>query len=145
MNPGGGHEKNNLRLGKKSKFRGDKQREKKAGRKRLDREYRRKGSRETPLETEKLVFEDFNALEFNIIYNLNKKKAYGKNSADLIKIIRARKVPQRDIMTVLSEFVEKLSARDWGGIHAGEDGKIYVSLNIEKKIIIEEYIEFNRP
>lgn len=145
MNPGGGHEKNNPRLGKKSKLRGDKQREKKAGRKRLDKEYRRKGTRETPLETEKPVFRDFNDLEYNIIYNLDRKKAYGKNSADLIKIIRARKISQRDIMTFLSEFVEKLTARDWGGIYTGEDGKIYVSLNIEKKIFIEQYIESNRP
>lgn len=145
MNPGGGHERNNPRLGKKSKFRGDKQREKKAGRKRLDREYRRKGSRETPLETEKSVFKEFNDLEYNIIYNLDKKKAYGRNSVDLVKIIRARKVPPRDIMTALSEFVEKLSERNWGRVYSGVDGKIYVSLNIEKKIFIEQYIELKRP
>ena len=60
MNPGGGHQKNNPHLGKKSKFRVDKQREKKAGRKRIGKEYRQKGVKETPLKKVNDVFQDIN-------------------------------------------------------------------------------------
>jgi len=145
MNPGGGHQKNNPRLGRKSRMRGDKQREKKAGRKRLSKEYRRKGARETPLEKEEIVIGDFDDVEYKILYALNKKKAYGNDSADVIKIIRARQVPPRKIDEVLSSFERKLLIREWGRIYKGEDGKTYVSLNIDKKEIIEQYIEVNRP
>lgn len=144
MDPGGGHEKNNPRLGKKSNFRGDKQREKKAGRKRVGKEYRRKGAREVPLEKKDVKFHEFNDMEYNILYNLNKKKAYGNNSADLIKTIRARQVPPRKIDEVLLQFSKKITSRDWGKVYPGDDGKTYISLNIEKKNIIESYIELNR-
>lgn len=145
MNPGGGHEKNNPRLGKKSKFRGDKQREKKAGRKRISREYRRKGTRETPLSIKEKVLEPFDDLEFNIIYNLNKKNSYGENSADLKKIIRARKVPPGKMDEVLEKFISKIEGREWGKVYEGEDGNLYVSLNIKKRILIEQYIDISVP
>ena len=83
-------------------------------------------------------------MEYNILYNLNKKRAYGDNSADLIKIIRARQVPPRKIDEVLQQFSAKITARDWGRTYQGDDGRTYISLNIEKKGFIQGYIELNR-
>lgn len=145
MNPGGSHQKNNPHLGKKSRFRGDKQREKKAGRKRISKVYRQKGARETPLAKKDIIPEAFNDLEFNILFNLNKKKVYSDNSADIVKVIRARNVPPRKVEEVLEVFSDKLEQRDWGYVYKGDDEKLYATLNIEKKSIIEQFIEINMP
>ena len=106
MNPGGGHEKNNPRRGKKSPARGDKQREKKAGRKRLGKEYRKKGVREVSLPDVE-VYEDLNEKEFNVLFNLNKKKAYGEDSTNLDLIVKMRGTKPSLIPQFIEDFKRK--------------------------------------
>ena len=54
-------------------------------------------------------------MEYNLLFNRYKEKAYRKNSADLIKIIRARHVKPCKVDEVLQQFSEKITARDWVG------------------------------
>ena len=144
MNSGGGHEKANPHRGKKSPARGDRQREKKAGRKRVSREYRRKGQKETPIKTDNVIVE-FTEKEYYILFDLNKKRAYGDDSTDLFKVVRRRKITPGNIAKISENFVKKLEQRNWGSIYIGDDGKTYISLKIHKKENIEKYLELNIP
>jgi len=145
MVPGGGHRKNNPRIGIKSPARGDRKREEKAGRKRISREYREKGPSVVSL-TESQINHEFSIEERKILYALDKGSNYGKErSRDLEQLFKNRNLNPKTIPELISIFKDKIHRREWGSIYIGEDSKTYIYLNVHKINIIKNYINMNEP
>lgn len=143
MVSGGGHSENNPHDYKKGPKRGDKKREEKRGRKRIDQVDRKKANSPISLITT-VDFEEFIEDEAKVIYALDKGSNYGNRSRDLEQMALNRKIRKNSIPSFIETFKRKMEARDWGTVHVGHDGKIYISLNQEKKEIISKYVEFMR-
>ena len=80
-----------------------------------------------------------------MLFNLNKKKAYGEDSTDLEMVVKMRGTKPSLITQFIEDFKRKLEEKNWGSVYEGDDGRTYISLNLEKKENIEMFIQINRP
>lgn len=145
MMPGGGHRTANPHRGKKSPARGDRVREKKAGRKRVGKVYREKGPSHVTLREadDSLIF---TGDENKLLYALNKRHLFGEDRADeLIPFLRSRRVLPQDFETFIERFSRKLHHHKWGEIYTGGDNKTYIFLYLDKRNLITNHLKCVEP
>jgi hypothetical protein len=142
---GGGHRRANPRRGEKGPLRGDRRREEVAGRKRIDREYREKGPSHVPI-TKPAILEEFDAIDYRILYAAERRKAYGyERSMDLGQQLDIQRVPLDNRERFVEAFTGKLRTRGWGDVYEGPDGRYFIYIKEEAIFDVRRYLDTFEP